>query len=79
MESDDEWKQKAIQRDMIATTKKLGKEKNTTVVLFYKIKSLGEDKRRQLRQPAIAQQRESLSRLAGTKGGRLHLRMRRKR
>lgn len=45
MESDDEWKQKAIQRDMIETMRKLGKGKNTIIVLLYKIKSLGEDKR----------------------------------
>lgn len=45
MESDDEWKRKAIQRDMIATMMKLGKGKNSVIVLLYKIKSLGEDKR----------------------------------
>lgn len=48
MESDDDWKQGAIQRDMIATMRKLGKgkkRKNATIVLLYKIKSLGEDKR----------------------------------
>jgi hypothetical protein len=44
-ETGDEWKQKAIQRDMIASAKKLGNGKNTTVVLLYKIRSLGEDKR----------------------------------
>lgn len=43
--SDDEWKEEAIQRDMIATTKKMGKRKGVAIVLFYKIKSLGEDKR----------------------------------
>lgn len=45
MDSDDEWKQKTIQRDMIASAKKLGKRKNAVVVLLYKIESLGEDKR----------------------------------
>jgi hypothetical protein len=41
----DECIQKAIQGDMIANSKKLGKGKNTVIVLLYKIKSLGEDKR----------------------------------
>ena len=44
MDSDDEWKQKAIQRNMLANMRKLGKGKNTVVVLLYNVKSLGEDK-----------------------------------
>lgn len=48
MDSDDEWKQRAIQRDILASARKLGKGKNTVVVLLYNIKSLGEDKLLQL-------------------------------
>ena len=44
MKSDDRWKQEAIEKDMAAATKKLGKGKNVVISRFYKIKSLGKDK-----------------------------------
>ena len=44
MISDDSWKQEAIERDMMAAMKKLGKGENIIIYQFYKIKSLGEDK-----------------------------------
>lgn len=44
VESDDEWKDGAIQKDMIAAMKKLGNGKNATVAILCKVKSLGEDK-----------------------------------
>ena len=43
MEQDDKWKQEAIERDMMAISKKFGR-KNTTIVRFYEIESLGKDK-----------------------------------
>lgn len=43
--TDDEWKDDAIRRDMVGTTKKLGKRYDVNMVLWYKAKSLGEDNR----------------------------------
>lgn len=44
MESDNRWKQEAIEKDMVVATKKLGKGKNVIISIFYKIKSLEEDR-----------------------------------
>lgn len=40
----DNWKQEAIERDVMVAMKKLGKGKNVIISRFYKIKSIGEDK-----------------------------------
>lgn len=38
MISDDGWKQEAIERDMMATMKKLGKGENIIIFQFYNLK-----------------------------------------
>lgn len=45
MPSDNEWKQEAIKRDLIWTAKKMGKKYNAIMMMWYKVESLGEDKR----------------------------------
>lgn len=45
LNDDDEWVQAAIDRDMIGFAKKMVKKYHTVMVMYYKVDSLGEDKR----------------------------------